>query len=209
MATTIQDIALFLENQDYKYRLILAEEDQNLNTDRILIGFQTQNYQNIEGENYLQLFLTLEDGSIFKVFAPRCYMLPADASRTLFCKALMMVGWETRFVRFELDDTDGEVRAVIEFPLEDAYMTEGQVIRSLLELVQIVDKFHEDLQRVLKTGEIRFDKHQNEMMSLLEEVFRSHFEENTANAEKMVKNTEIMEEKGIDADSEDSDDDYL
>ncbi len=42
-------------------------------------------------------------------------------------------------LQWEYDPSDGEIRAIIEFPLEDSILTEKQFNRCLSGLIQIVD----------------------------------------------------------------------
>jgi hypothetical protein len=42
-------------------------------------------------------------------------------------------------LQWEYDPSDGEIRAIIEFPLEDSILTEKQFYRCLSGLIQIVD----------------------------------------------------------------------
>ena len=57
-------------------------------------------------------------------------------------------------LRYEYDPTDGEIRASIELPLEDAILTERQFNRCLSALIQLVDdKSMSRLQSVLARGE--------------------------------------------------------
>jgi hypothetical protein len=57
-------------------------------------------------------------------------------------------------LQWEYDPSDGEIRAIIEFPLEDSMLTERQFNRCLSGLIQIVDTIAlPRLQEVMETGE--------------------------------------------------------
>jgi hypothetical protein len=43
-------------------------------------------------------------------------------------------------LQWEYDPSDGEIRAIIEFPLEDSTLTERQFNRCLYSLVELVDE---------------------------------------------------------------------
>ena len=77
-----------------------------------------------------------------------------------------MVSWKTKMIQFEYDDSDGEVRAIIEFPLEDAELTRRQLLRSVQALVQIVDKYHPVIYKALREGVIEFDESGNPLDEL-------------------------------------------
>lgn len=57
-------------------------------------------------------------------------------------------------LQWEYDPSDGEIRAIIEFPLEDAILTERQFNRCLDSLVELVDEIAMPrLQTVMEVGE--------------------------------------------------------
>jgi hypothetical protein len=69
-------------------------------------------------------------------------------------RACMVVQWHTRLVQFEYDETDGEIRPVVEFPLEDAKLTTKQLERCIRSLVFLVDEFYPTLKKALDEGVI-------------------------------------------------------
>ena len=69
-------------------------------------------------------------------------------------------------IQFEYDDSDGEIRAIIEFPLEDAELTRRQLLRAVQALVQIVDKYHPVIYKALREGVIEFDESGNPLEEL-------------------------------------------
>jgi hypothetical protein len=67
---------------------------------------------------------------------------------------MLAISWETKMLQWEYDPSDGEIRAIIEFPLEDSMLTERQFNRCLSGLIQIVDTIAlPRLQEVMETGE--------------------------------------------------------
>jgi hypothetical protein len=67
---------------------------------------------------------------------------------------MLAISWETKMLQWEYDPSDGEIRAIIEFPLEDSMLTERQFNRCLSGLIQIVDNIAlPRLQEVMETGE--------------------------------------------------------
>jgi hypothetical protein len=66
---------------------------------------------------------------------------------------MLSISWETKMLQWEYDPSDGEIRAIIEFPLEDSTLTEKQFNRCLHGLVQIVDEMAMPrLNVVMETG---------------------------------------------------------
>ncbi|MGI9110157.1 MAG: hypothetical protein ACR2KA_09085 [Opitutales bacterium] len=45
-------------------------------------------------------------------------------------------------VQFEYDAQDGEIRAIVEFPLEDVQLTSRQLMRCIHGLVKVMDRNH-------------------------------------------------------------------
>jgi len=82
-------------------------------------------------------------------------------------QTLLTISWETKMVQWEYDPSDGEVRAMIEFPLEDAPLTERQFWRCVHGLVRIVDeKAFPRLQKTLLTGQDPGDEAEDERFLL-------------------------------------------
>jgi hypothetical protein len=66
---------------------------------------------------------------------------------------MLSISWETKMLQWEYDPSDGEIRAIIEFPLEDSILTEKQFNRCLHGLIQLVDNVAiPRLAEVMKTG---------------------------------------------------------
>jgi len=60
------------------------------------------------------------------------------------------ISWETKMLQWGMTPSDGEISAIIEFPLEDSILTERQFNRCLRALVQIVDSVAPRLKQVRK-----------------------------------------------------------
>ena len=149
MATTITELSKFLYEQDLRFR---TSEDG----EALILSFQTTNYRDRAGEQLLLLVIKLEEnGEYIKIFAPQAFSVPAERA-PIFLQACAMVQWRTKLIQFEYDHNDGEVRPIIEFPLEDAPMTARQLMRCLQGIVQIVDEYFIVLDRSLKEGVIEF-----------------------------------------------------
>jgi hypothetical protein len=137
---------------------------QQRDDETILTGFATKNYRDSDGDLHLSVVVRIsEGGEYFSLFAPLAYRVPEERAGT-FLTACAMIQWRTKLIQFEYDAEDGEVRPVVEFPLEDAHLTERQVMRCLSGLVQLVDEYHPTLQTVLEDGVIDFPEANNEAM---------------------------------------------
>ncbi|RMG58876.1 MAG: hypothetical protein D6722_23085 [Bacteroidetes bacterium] len=165
MATSITEISKFLYEQELRFRT--SDDGQAL-----ILSFQTKNYQDKDGEKLLLLVIKLEEeGEYIKIFAPQAFSVPADRA-PIFLQACAMVQWRTKLIQFEYDNSDGEVRPIIEFPLEDAPITTRQLMRCLQGIVQIVDEYFIVLDRALKEGVIEFadPNRGGDLMSLLDSL---------------------------------------
>lgn len=158
MATSVREIAEVFDDVGMSYDI--ASENQ------VVTGFDSlSNYRNPQGVRALTLVVELsEGGRYFTLFAPMAYNVP-DHRAALFLQACAMVQWRTKLIQFEYDANDGEVRPVVEFPLEDAPLTKAQLLRCITGLVQLVDEYHPVLERVIEEGVVDFDD--AEAMSLL------------------------------------------
>ena len=52
-------------------------------------------------------------------------------------------------VQFEYDSDDGEIRAIVEFALEDTALSKLQLIRIMSTLSSVVDLYHEEIVKAL------------------------------------------------------------
>lgn len=169
MGSTLEQISEYLDSEALKHRI---DKDRDV----IITGFGTEQYVDKDGEHHLGMVISLEeDGEFLKIFTPQCYSALDETNRPALLQTLLMVSWKTKMIQFEYDDSDGEIRAIIEFPLEDAELTRRQLLRSVQALVQIVDKYHPVIYKALREGVIEFDESGNPL-SELQTAF-SRFEE--------------------------------
>lgn len=142
MAATLEQIAKYLDNRGWNY-----EEDEENN--RIITGVQAENL-----ESFLLVIQLDEEGEFFKLFAPQVLSgISAHPYKEAILQTMLCISWETKMLQWEYDPSDGEIRAIIEFPLEDAPLTERQFNRCLSGLIQIVDDIAMPrLTAVMKTG---------------------------------------------------------
>lgn len=128
MGATLQQIAEYLDNRGWTYDL---EEESG----RIVTGVQADNV-----EDFVIVVQLDEDGRFFKLFAPHVLSgVQEHPHKSAILQTMLCISWETKMLQWEYDPSDGEIRAIIEFPLEDSPLTEKQFNRCLAGLVQIVD----------------------------------------------------------------------
>ncbi|MBD1904179.1 hypothetical protein NDI37_21240 [Funiculus sociatus GB2-A5] len=156
MGTTLQQIANYLDTQGWKYHI---DEEAY----RILTGVQAENV-----EEFLIVVQLDEEGEFFKLFAPQVIAGVKDHPyKEAILQTMLCISWETKMLQWEYDPTDGEIRAIIEFPLEDSILTERQFHRCLAGLVQIVDNVAVPrLKEVMETGVDPGDQEMGERLLL-------------------------------------------
>lgn len=148
MATTIQKICDLLTAREIKHRI--SERNPN----EVVFGIRMKEYRDHEGRDALMVVAGLmEDGEYFRIFAPSAYKAEGPNKAALL-QAFMQCQWNTKLIQFEFDHEDGEVRPIIEFPLEDAELTEAQLHRCIGGLCSILDTYHASFMKALETGVI-------------------------------------------------------
>jgi len=154
MAITYDEICKHLDNLNLNY---------TRKKDYIKIGFETENYKNANGDNLLGLCILLEeDNEYFKLFAPNSYNIKNCRHKFSVYQAFMMIQWQTKLIQFEFDKNDGEIRPIIEFPLEDNTVTLKQLYRVIRGIVAIIDDYDPVIRKAMETGVVEFPKSQTE-----------------------------------------------
>ena len=172
MATSIQQITGFLDAAGLKYRI---------DDDLARTGFNTNTYRDTDGESGVSLVIAVEeDGEFLKIVAPSIYKYLDGPHKAALFQVLLMVSWDTKMVQFEYDMGDGEVRAIIEFPLEDAQLTQNQLLRCIHSIAAIVDENHERITAAMTKGELPKPESKEDMAALWQE-FQSFLEQKRRN----------------------------
>jgi hypothetical protein len=156
MAATLSQLTGYLDKKGWKYRIEAAES-------RIITGVYAENL-----EQFLIVIQLDEEGEFFEIYAPRVLSgVKNHPHKSAILQTMLCISWETKMLQWEYDPSDGEIRAIIEFPLEDAEMTERQFNRCLYSLVQLVDELAlPRLQAVMATGEDPGDLEEGERLLL-------------------------------------------
>ena len=151
MATTVSEITGFLDSIDLKYELPDDSDNQ------VITGFGTEKYTDRKGNKGVTIVIALEEnGEFIKVIAPQVYSYKDGPNKSAILQTCLMACWKTKMLQYEYDDSDGEIRAVIEFPLEDARLTERQLKRILHSLAQLVDQYDPAFRAAMDKGVIDF-----------------------------------------------------
>ncbi|MBU0928469.1 MAG: hypothetical protein KKA67_12025 [Spirochaetes bacterium] len=151
MATTLSTIESYMVAEGLKY----SQHDDYLRT-----SFATDLYKDQDGDSSVFIIARVEeDGEYFKLMAPNLYHYPPDGPNTSeVFRILLGVCWRSKLIKYEYDERDGEIRAIVEFPLEDAPLSSKQFLRCLNGLVQIIDEYHEAIALAIGGSEASLDE---------------------------------------------------
>ena len=146
MAMTLDEIAGLMDELGLKY-------SKNEEKGHILSGWSCDNYKDAEGHKGIGIIIKLEEnGEFIKVFTPNAYKYKEGANLLFVLEACMYVSWRTKMVQFEYDPSDGEIRAMVEFPIEDGKVTAKQLKRILAGLPAIIDEYDVMIRTAIEEG---------------------------------------------------------
>jgi hypothetical protein len=115
----------------------------------------TDRYKDEHGDAKMHVFALLqENGEYITFMAPGLYDLSRCEHRASAIEAMTRVAYVTPFVGYELADDGAEVRATIEYPIENAALSVEQLRDSLGLLLQLVDHYDPVIRHAMKTGTI-------------------------------------------------------
>lgn len=165
MPATIEQITGFLEAEGLKY---LVEDGF------IRAGFKTSMYRDGDGDHAVSLVIVLDElenaGEFLKVIAPNVYRYPDGPHKAALFQLLLMISWDTKMIQYEYDARDGEVRAIVEFPIADSTLTMRQFMYCLHGIATLIDENHDAVVAAMTKGELpKRDKEDAEMAALWRE----------------------------------------
>lgn len=125
---------------------------------RYILIASTENYVDGDGDQAIIMVISQDvRAEVITINCPRLYTVPAH-QQELFAQAAMAVQFATKFLRYELDESDGEVRGSIELPYSgDRLVTPKQLLRALRGIVGLVDEYDPFLRTVLTNNEIDYN----------------------------------------------------
>ena len=152
MATTTAQIASILDALELRHRI----KDDGA----IIVGFgDLDNYRNRNGEDTIVVVIRLnEGGEHVSLFAPGAYSVPEREQAAWFALAALGIQWRTKLIKFEYDQSDGEVRPTIEVILEDGVLTHRMLARALKGLVRMIDQTYPIIRNAIDNGVVAFDQ---------------------------------------------------
>lgn len=149
MPTTLQEIQTFLDEEELKYRV---HESRNF----LRLCFKSDKYTDTDGDYQMDIVVALEeDGEFIKVVVPRAYKFDQNLSsfhKLALFQTLLHISFQTKMVQFEYDVDDGEISAIIEFPIEDSSLSKKQLLRCINGLAILLEKHHEVITDAINHG---------------------------------------------------------
>ncbi len=142
MSTSFEQIEGFLESRNLKY-----QRDESRKSILVPFGFSEAGFDQVVFVVRLQ-----EDGEFFEILVPNLFKYPDGPHKLPLMQTLLNISWETKMLQWEYDPSDGEIRATIEFPLEDAPMTSRQFFRAFDGMLQFIQVFGPRIRTVIETG---------------------------------------------------------
>jgi hypothetical protein len=134
MATTYETVCEFLKKREIDFE---RHEDG-----AILIQYDTEKYRDPQGEANVLIAIKLEnDGKFLKIFVPNAFSYHEGPYKAVVLQAALFVNFQSKMLQFEYDPRDGEIRAMVEFPLEDSPLTEEQFFRAFHGLCVLVEEY--------------------------------------------------------------------
>ncbi len=127
MGASLKQISTYLDHRNLSYEI---HSEQSL----IVIDVPTD-----DREPLVVVVKLEEEGDFIKVFVPQVVAgVKNHPHKTAILQTMLIISWETKMLQWEYDPSDGEIRAIIEFPLEDAKLSERQFARCFDGLVEMV-----------------------------------------------------------------------
>ncbi|MCX7719117.1 MAG: hypothetical protein N2111_12050 [Candidatus Sumerlaeaceae bacterium] len=146
MAVRLDQIKGMLDELEMKYTYIPKDNTQ------LGLRFVTQNYLDKNKDHSILVIIQLsENGEYLTVYCPNAYKI-TGRNQGVFLKLCMMIQWMTKLIQFEFDHHDGEIRPVVEFPIEDGTITARQLARCVGGLVGIIDTCDTALRTAAEQG---------------------------------------------------------
>ena len=145
MATTYEEIIGFLNEEEIGFT-DLRESDAKA----IVVRFTNGEDDDMPETVFIKLG---ENGEFVHFFEPQRYKYAEGEHKGKVLETLLAIQWESKMLQWEYDPQDGEIRACIELPLEDAKLTKRLFLRVLKGLVDMMDTYHARIKQVMETGE--------------------------------------------------------
>ncbi len=155
MATTLNELEALFQSIGWKYKR--RDDDSNGTDGYLYASFPTKNYRDADGDSMVTfIFNVQEKGELIKIVIPRLYSCINPQFRRAFFEVAIRKTFEKKLCFYDYDHRDGEIRMLVDLPLEDAKITERQVKRIISSMLQHVDANDEAVRAAVEQGELPF-----------------------------------------------------
>ncbi|MCD4751402.1 MAG: hypothetical protein K8R59_18700 [Thermoanaerobaculales bacterium] len=142
MSCSFTQIEEFLSSRNLQF-----QGDEARGSVVVPFGFQDAGFDRV-----LFILRLQENGGFFEIIVPNLFKYPEGPNKLPLMQTLLNISWETKMLQWEYDPSDGEIRATIEFPLEDAVMTSRQFFRAFDGMIQFIQVYGPRVRTVIETG---------------------------------------------------------
>jgi hypothetical protein len=149
MATNIEEIKSLLNEAKLNFKEYPGKS-------YIRTAFKTEKYVDTDGDQGIGIVVSLEEeGEFVKIIVPGAYKFDTNLNsfhKMALFQTLLQISHMTKMIQFEYDIDDGEIWAIIEFPLEDAQLTKNQLLRCIMSITGTLEEYHEMITDAIKHG---------------------------------------------------------
>jgi hypothetical protein len=153
VAISLKHLEGLLDSIGWKYQ---SRPKEGSDTEGFLqSGFPAQTYKDKDGDLYINVIFSVEEnGELVKVIVPRLYNCIDRHYRKAFFEVAIRKTFEKKLCFFDYDHRDGEIRMIIDLPIEDNTLTAAQVQRVVRTLVRLIDTNDPDLRAAVEEGRL-------------------------------------------------------
>lgn len=155
MATSLKELEALFDTIGWKYKS--NPSSSNEKDGYLYSGFPTKTYVDADDDNYVSIvFNVQENGELIKVVVPKLYSCINTQFRRAFFEVAIRNTFEKKLCFYDYDHRDGEIRMILDLPLEDAVVTEKQIRRIVKSLITLIDKNDESVRAAVTEGKLPF-----------------------------------------------------
>lgn len=153
MATTLDELEALFQAIGWKYRCQRKGEPGV--EGYLYASYPTEKYRDADGDTVVTLvFNVQESGELIKVLVPQLYSCINPLYRRAFFEVAIRKTFEKKLCFYDYDHRDGEIRMLLDLPLEDARLTERQLKRIVQSMLRLIDTNDEAIRGAVERGEL-------------------------------------------------------
>ena len=163
MATTLDELEALFQLIGWKYKC--QKKDERGVEGYLYASYPTEKYRDADGDSVVTfIFNVQESGEMIKVLVPRLYSCINPVYRRAFFEVAIRKTFEKKLCFYDYDHRDGEIRMLLDLPLEDAKLTERQLRRIVQSMLLLIDANDEVVRAAVEQGERPFINYQADLI---------------------------------------------